>query len=110
MLVRSQWLWCVKYRTAYCCDLTHLGVQLYGLKVFIACLKLVSYVELEDDERSFPAIEWALHAARPICIAVWDELKFTSPCHDFQLLYLAHQLIHCLILLGISDEYQDLFR
>lgn len=91
--------------------------MLNGLKIFIACLKLVSHVELEDDERSYPAVVSAIQAAQTICQVLWRELECASPVRDFQLFLIAHQLfliahqlLHCLVQLGIGDEYQELFR
>lgn len=109
MFVRSQRTWYVTTllysNTLMCSD-----VQLNGLKIFIACLKLVSHVELEDDERSYPAVVSAIQAAQTICQVLWRELECASPVRDFQLFLIAHQLLHCLVQLGIGDEYQELFR
>ena len=81
-----------------------------GLKAFTACLKLVSCVELEDDNTSYSAVVNALQAAQMICHVLWRILERASPIRDFQLYHAAHQLIHRLVQLGVGGEYQKHFR
>jgi hypothetical protein len=101
----------MSYNTAaFSIDLTCPVVQLNGLKMFLVSLKLVSWVELEDDERSYSAVVSAFQAAQTIFQVLWRELERTPRTRVFRLLDVAHQLVHCIAQLGIGDEYQDHFR
>ena len=87
-----------------------MSVQLIGLKIFTACLKLVSWVELEDDERSYPAVVGALQAAQTIIQVIWRELEHATVTRSSELLSIVHQFVHCLVQLGLGDQYEHHFR